>query len=102
MNKSVAKIEKKYGFTSFEQALKRKLKNRKFRTAFTEEMGRLELAQKLQTLRKHRRMTQKQVAERAHMPQSVIARVESGTHSFSIATLHRMASVFDKRIALVD
>ena len=41
-----------------------------------------------------------EVAIKADMPQSVIARIESGTHSFSISTLHKIAGVFDKHISL--
>ena len=102
MKQSAAKIERKYGAKSLTRILKEKLKSKRFRKAFTEEMSRLELVHSLQTLRKGRGLTQKDVADRARMPQSVVARIESGSHRFSIATLHRVASVYDKRIALVD
>ena len=102
MKRSTAKIEQKYGAKSLTQILKQKSKSKKFRKAFTEEMSRLELVHALQSLRKRRGLTQKDVAHQARMPQSVVARIESGSHRFSIATLHRVASVFDKRIALVD
>ncbi len=46
-------------------------------------------------------MTQAEVAQKTDMPQSVIARIESGTHSFSIATLHKIARVFNKHVGLV-
>ena len=91
----------KYQFFSLDEALKKDLKNKKFKRLFDEEMNRLQLGHEVKNLRKAKRMTQAQVAKKAHMPQSVIARIESGTHSFSIATLQKVAQVFETRIALV-
>ena len=88
-------------FTPLDTIIRKKLINAQFRKSFSEEMGRLQLAHDIKTLRQKRKMTQGQVAARADMPQSVIARIESGTHSFSIATLHKIARVFDKQIGLV-
>ena len=96
------KIEsEKYHFVSFDKILEKKLKNKKFKRLFTEELNRLQLVHEVKSLRKAKRMTQAQVAKKANMPQSVIARIESGTHSFSIATLQKIANVFDKQIGLV-
>ncbi|HEY4510844.1 MAG TPA: helix-turn-helix transcriptional regulator [Candidatus Paceibacterota bacterium] len=54
---------------------------------------------KLHTAKK---LTQKAVAKRANkMPQSVVARLESGEHSFSLDTLQRLALVFGKEVRLV-
>ncbi len=47
-----------------------------------------------------KKLTQKDVAEKADMPQSVIARVESGKHSPSLYTLERIANVLDKEVQL--
>lgn len=88
-------------FSSLNKIIERRLKNREFRKSFSEEMSKLQLAHDIKMLRRKRKMTQKDVAVEANMPQSVIARMESGTHSFSIATLHKVARVFDKQIALV-
>ena len=88
-------------FIPFEKILKEKLKSGQFRKSFTEEMNRLKLAHEIRALREGKKMTQKQVAKKADMPQSVIARIESGAHGFSIATLHKIARVFDRKIELV-
>ena len=77
-------------------------KSRGFRAAYSAEMNRLALVHAVRLLRKKKRMTQKEVADKAQMPQSVIARIESGEHNFSAATLYRIAAVFDKHIGLVD
>lgn len=98
MNK---KIEK-YKLIPLSIILKKKFKNEKFRKAFDEELSRLKLAHEIKLLRQERKMTQREVAEKAAMPQSVIARIESGTHSFSLTTVDRIAKVFQKEIGLVE
>ncbi len=95
-NKEVVK------FTPLSAVIMERKKNPEFRKAFTEEMSRIKLAHEIRTLREKRHMTQGEVAEKAEMPRSVIARIESGTHNFSIATLHKIASVFDREIRLVE
>jgi len=97
MKKHVAK----YQFTSLDNVIAKKLKNKQFRKSFSEETSRLQLAHEIRTLRQKRKMTQAEVAAKTDMPQSVIARIESGTHSFSIATLHKIARVFDRQVGLV-
>lgn len=91
----------KYNFTPLHKIIGKRLKNEQFRKSFSEEMSRLQLAHEIRMLRQKRKMTQGEVAAKADMPQSVIARMESGTHSFSIATLHRVAKVFDRQVGLV-
>lgn len=91
-----------YTFIPFEEFLKERFKDKSFRKGYLEKLAKLRLAHQIAVLRRKKRMTQKQVAEKAGMPQSVIARIESGRHSFSIATLHKIAGVFDTRIALVS
>lgn len=92
----------KYTFTPLDAVIEKKLKNKQFRKSFSEETSRLQLAHEIKALRQKRKMTQGQVAAKASMPQSVIARIESGTHSFSITTLYKIAMVFDKQIGLVE
>jgi DNA-binding XRE family transcriptional regulator len=85
----------------FSEFLARKLKDKEFKKAYLEERSRLQLAYDIQMLRKEKRMTQAQVAKKAKMPQSVVARIESGSRGFSIGTLHKIASVFDREVGLV-
>ena len=92
----------KYSFMSLDKIVRAKLKNGQFRKSFSEEIGRLQLAHEIKVLRQKRKMTQEDVATKADMPQSVIARIESGTHSFSIATLHKIARVFGRSVGLVE
>lgn len=96
-----SKKDVKKEFVSLSKVIKEKSKDKKFKNLFSEEISTLKLAHEIRLLRQKRQMTQKQVAIRAEMPQSVIARLESGTHSFSIATLHKVARVFDRKVGLI-
>ena len=69
--------------------------------AYAEEKARLDLAYAIRTSREAKKMTQKAVAHKANMPQSVIARLESGTHSVSVDTLNKVAHALGKQIELV-
>lgn len=95
------KITTKYTFTPLHKIIGKRIKNERFQRSFSEEMSRLQLAHEIRMLRQKRKMTQGEVAVKADMPQSVIARMESGTHSFSITTLHKVAKVFDRQVGLV-
>jgi transcriptional regulator with XRE-family HTH domain len=46
-------------------------------------------------------MTQALVAQKAGMPQSVIARIESGNHSMSFDTLVKVAHALGKKVKIV-
>ena len=98
----IKRIKKLTGHTahSFNDILKRELKSKTFREEYYKEVARLELAGQIRKLRTAKKLTQKQIAEKANMPQSVIARLESGTHSISVDTLSRVARVLGKQIRL--
>jgi DNA-binding XRE family transcriptional regulator len=103
MKKQIKKVINIKGlkFYSFEEVLRRASKSRCFQKAYDEELARLKLAHQIRTMRLYQKLTQKETAQKAKMPQSVIARIESGTHGYSLGTLSRIASVFDKEIQLV-
>ncbi len=88
-------------FYTHEELLKKEMKSKVFRKAYEAEMARLNLVQQIRELRLTKKLTQKTVAKRAHMPQSVVARLESGEHSFSLDTLQRIAYVYGKKVELV-
>jgi ribosome-binding protein aMBF1 (putative translation factor) len=88
-------------FVPLEDVLAKKLKSKRFKKAYDEEMSRLQLAYDVRSLRQKKGMTQKQVAKEAKMPQSVVARIESGAHGLSLGTLYKIAGVFDREIRLV-
>ncbi len=99
--KIVGKSGEVYYFTSFEEDLKKELKSKSFREKYYKEMTRLELSRQIREARKKKKMTQKTVAAKADMPQSVLARIETGNHSISVDTLSRIAQALGKKIQLV-
>ena len=94
------KIIKGLKFYTHDEVFKKSFKSKVFRDAYNEEVVRLRLAYQIKKIRLEKHLTQKSVATRAQMPQSVIARIESGTHSFSLGTLNRIAKVFNKEVEL--
>lgn len=88
-------------FYDFDDILKEDLKSETFRKEYNEELARLNLVGEIKKLRLEKKYTQKDLAQKAQMPQSVIARIESGEHSFSLGTLSRIAKVFKKEVQLV-
>ena len=86
---------------TFEEVFKRASKKKEFRTAYNVELSRLRLARRIRELRSSQKLTQKIVAQRAGMPQSVIARMESGERGISVDTLEKVAHAFGKKVQLV-
>jgi len=95
------KIKNGVKLYSFDEVFKKDFKSKSFQKSHDEEMVRLKLSYQLRQMRIAKKLTQKMVAKRAQMPQSVLARLESGTHSFSLGTLDRVARVFNKKVQLV-
>ena len=87
-------------FKTFDEVFGNAAKDLRFNQAYNEEMTRLRLAQEIRMLRTQKRMTQEIVAHRAGMPQSVIARIESGGRSVSVDTLGRIAYALGKQVRL--
>ena len=88
-------------FYSSEEVFKRYEKSPAFIKSYNEEAMRLNLVMEIKRVRKEKGMTQLAVAKKAKMPQSVIARIESGQHSISLDTLNRIAHALGKRVQLV-
>ncbi|MCR4333441.1 MAG: helix-turn-helix domain-containing protein [Patescibacteria group bacterium] len=86
---------------SFDEVFSRSSKKKEFRLAYNEEIVRLRLARQIRNLRTTSQMTQLIVAKKSGMPQSVIARVESGDRGISVDTLGRIAHTLGKEVQLV-
>lgn len=89
-----------YTFRTFDEVFSKIAKEECFKQAYSEEMTRLRLAREIRMLRTKKRMTQEVVARKVGMPQSVIARVESGGCSVSVDTLGRIAYALGKQVHL--
>ncbi len=100
MKNIIKKQNKKLKSYTFDQVFAKSFKSKSFKDSYNEEIVRLEVANQIKQIRLGSNLTQKEVAGRAKMPQSVIARIESGTHSFSLGTLGRIAKVLNKKIEL--
>jgi|GEM_PF-1447047 len=76
-------------------------KTKEFKRGYDEESARIALAKRIREEREKKKLTQVAVAQKAAMPQSVIARLESGEHAVSVETLTRVATALGKRVQLV-
>jgi ribosome-binding protein aMBF1 (putative translation factor) len=88
-------------FKTFDRVFAKAAQSEVFVKEYDEEIVRLRLANEIRVIRTQKKFTQKHLAEKANMPQSVIARIESGTHSISLGTLNRVAQVLGKKVQLV-
>lgn len=86
---------------TLEQVLKKQFKSPKFKEAYNEELFRLKIASEIKSLRLQKKLTQENFAKKAQMPQSVVARIESGKHSISLGTLNRVAQALGKKVQLI-
>jgi HTH-type transcriptional regulator / antitoxin HipB len=85
---------------SFQETFDKGHESKNFQKIYNEELAQLRLAEQIKKMRLEKNFTQETLAQKAKMPQSVIARIESGTHSYSLGTLYRIAHVFNKEICL--
>ena len=99
MKKTKKKEELKW--RTFEQVFGKYRKNKEFQRGYNEEMIRIRLANQIKKIRNNKKLTQKAVAKRSGMPQSVIARMESGEYSVSLDTLNKIATALGKEVQLV-
>ena len=76
-------------------------KSKVFQKAYQERLARHKIAYSIRKTRLAKKLTQVAVARKADMPQSVVARLESGAHSVSVDTLSKVAHALGKQIELV-
>ena len=88
-------------FVHFEDMLKKQMKIRGFKDGYEKEVARLNMIHQIKQARLAKKMTQEKLAKKADMPQSVIARLESGRQGLSFNTIIKIASALDKKIQLV-
>lgn len=85
---------------SFSEVFGKSFTSKGFKEAYLQELARLRLARQIRDIRMTKQLTQEEVAKKAHMPQSVVARIESGKHSMSLETLDRIAHALNKKVVL--
>lgn len=89
-----------YRFKTFNEVFGKISKDKNFEQAYNEEITRLRIAREVRLLRTKKHFTQEDVAQKARMPQSVVARIESGDRSVSVDTLGRIAYALGKEVRL--
>jgi len=82
------------------QVLKEQLKDTKFERAYDELGPEYELIRALIEARLRNKYSQAELAERAGMQQSAIARIESGAVSPTLQTFTKIAAAIGKEISL--
>lgn len=88
-------------FVTFEDMLKKQMKIKGFKEGYEREVARLNMIHQIKQARLSKKMTQEGLAKKAQMPQSVIARIESGKRGLSFSTISRIATALGKQIQLV-
>ena len=88
-------------FHTFDKVFGKLLKSKHNREIFETGVARLRLIRQIRELRRSKKLTQRTFATKVGMPQSVIARLETGKHNISLATLLEIATAFGKQVKLV-
>lgn len=86
--------------TTFREHLEEQMKDPAFRKAWEETELSYQVARALVKLRLELDLTQEELARRAGVPQSVVARLESGRHLPSLRSLDRIAKKLGLQVKL--
>ena len=89
------------GVVSFKSDLKERIKNKKFKKDFDEEEIYANIALQIAKERENMGITQTDLAGLLNTSQQAISRLEdSSYHGYSLNTLVRLASVFDRKLKI--
>ena len=89
---------KKIKLTSFEGVLKEEMKDPEFARQFEIEKKKLEMAMKISTLRKKKKISQASLAKKIGIKQSIIGRIESGNQNLTIETMQKIAMALNTEL----
>jgi HTH-type transcriptional regulator/antitoxin HipB len=84
---------------TFDSHLKEKLKNKRFKKMYEEENKLLEISLKILEARREQNLSQAELANRAHVTQQQLSRIENGMN-FNIKTLLKLCDALDLSIDL--
>ncbi len=79
---------------TFDTNLKEKLKSKRFKRMYEEEKELLEIAMKILEARRDQNLSQAELANRAHITQQQLSRIENGMN-FNIKTLLKLCDALD-------
>ncbi len=86
---------------TFNDHLQNKLKDPEFRKLYEEERELLEISLQVTEARKKQRLSQQELAEKAHISQQQLSKIENGKN-FNISTLLKLLDVLNLKIDLRD
>lgn len=95
----IVKIGKAYAIDG-SKIFEEEMKDPEFRRHYEIEKKKLEMAMKIAELRKSKKLSQKQLAEKIGIKQSVIGRIEAGNQNLTIETLHKIAVALNKNLVV--
>jgi HTH-type transcriptional regulator/antitoxin HipB len=79
---------------TFDSHLKQKLKNKRFKKMYEEEKELLDISLKILEARREQNLSQAELANRAHITQQQLSRIENGMN-FNIKTLLKLCDALD-------
>ena len=82
---------------TFDSHLKEKLKNKRFKRMYEEEKELLDISLKILEARREQNLSQAELANRAHVTQQQLSRIENGMN-FNIKTLLKLCHALDLSI----
>jgi len=84
---------------TFDSHMKEKLKNKRFKRMYEEEKELLDISLKILEVRREQNLSQAELANRAHITQQQLSRIENGMN-FNIKTLLKLCDALDLSIDL--
>ncbi len=85
---------------SIDNVIQEKMKNPEFKKAFEKDVAQFSSSVALLKAREDAGLTQRELAEKAGVPQSTVARIECG-YSTSTKTLSKLANAMNKTMRIV-
>jgi len=82
---------------SFDEELKKDMRDPRLRALHEKARKRIEAAYAILEMRHKAKLTQKELAKKMKVSQSVIARIERGSENLTIATLSKLATACGKK-----
>jgi len=93
-------INKKILATDFDVYLTKQLRNKKIKKYFDKYGKQLEISYQVSQLRRKKKISQKELAEKIGTTQSNVARMESGRQNFTVNFLSEIASVLGSELKI--
>ena len=93
-------INKKTPATDFDVFLAKQLKNKTIKKYFDKYGKQLEISYQISQLRRRKKSSQKELAEKIGTTQSNVARMESGRQNFTVNFLSEIASVLGSELKI--